>query len=259
MAQKTKVAGLTKIRNEAHIIGQALDNWHTYCDWIHVYDDCSTDDTVALCKAHPAVREVITSDLMDPNRERAEWYNRQILLNSARRFLGPDDWIFYSDGDEFLYDFDRSMLDRTETPPCIAAPQYDAYITPDDVEGHFSTRKWVGPEWELVPFFYRNRFMDGWHIPDQRNATMRINMGSPPVEGISLHVGKAISVEHFDRKCAYYTDVFGAKYKDKWEQRKGQAVRDDYTSHFGSKLVLWQDVLEGRAETWHKDYRTIVE
>uniref|UniRef100_A0A6M3J370 Putative glycosyltransferase n=1 Tax=viral metagenome TaxID=1070528 RepID=A0A6M3J370_9ZZZZ len=254
------VVGLAKIRNEEHIIGKTLDNWQQYCDGgFYIYDDCSTDRTVEICKAHPNVREVLCSDLMDPDRQRAEWYNRQILLQSARRFMGPDDWVLYTDADEFLYKFDASILDNPGAPPCIAAPQYDLYITPEDANGHYSERRWVGAEYEIVPFFYRNRFLDGWHKADQRNAMLRIPMQMPPLLGVSLHLGKGISPKHFDAKCKYYTDVFGSKYADKWEKRKGQGIREDFTSNFGTKLVLWQDVLDGKVETWHRDHVAIVD
>lgn len=254
------IVGLAKIRDEEHIIQDTLDNWSGWCDGgIYIYDDCSTDRTVEICKAHPNVQEVLVSDLMDPNRERAEWYNRQILLNSARRFIGPEDWIFYSDADEFLYKFDFSILDNPGAPPCLASPQFDLYITPDDVDAHYTERKWVGPEYEIVPFFYRNKFLDGWHKADQRNAMLRVPMQMPPLSGFSLHTGKGMSVKNFERKCTYYTEVFGAKYRDKWEKRKGQAVRHDYTSNFGSKLVLWQDVLDGKVQTWHRQFNEIVD
>ena len=52
------IAGITKVRNEAHIIQQTLDNWSQYCDQIFVYDDASDDGTPDICNEHPAVVEV---------------------------------------------------------------------------------------------------------------------------------------------------------------------------------------------------------
>ena len=63
------IKGICKARNESHIIQDTLTNWATICDGgIHVYDDCSTDSTPDICRHHPAVREVVTSNLFDPDR-----------------------------------------------------------------------------------------------------------------------------------------------------------------------------------------------
>ena len=43
--------GLTRVRNESDIIQFTLDHMSTFCEKIIVYDDCSTDDTVAICNA----------------------------------------------------------------------------------------------------------------------------------------------------------------------------------------------------------------
>jgi|TARA_Y100000310_G_scaffold328684_1_gene397213 glycosyltransferase involved in cell wall biosynthesis len=254
------VVGITKIRNEEHIIEDTLDNWHEWCDLVHVYDDCSTDRTAEICRAHPIVNEVLTSDCFDPDRERAEWYCRQTIMQSARRFIGPADWIVYFDGDEWLFDFDKEMLSNPDAPPCIACKSFESFITPEDEGYHdFRDREWVGPEWELAHYFYRNQFVDGWHLPDQRHATLRVRMGVPPLNGVVRHWGQGISVQNFERKCNYYTSTFGPKYAEKWEKRKGHAVREGYTSHFGTKLVRWQDVLEGSVETWHRDHTQLVD
>jgi hypothetical protein len=89
-----RIRGICKIRNEAHIIQDTLDVWTAFCpDGIHIYDDDSQDGTAAICRAHPGVVEVISSNLMDPNRERAEWFNHRHLLNSAQRFMDDKDWL----------------------------------------------------------------------------------------------------------------------------------------------------------------------
>src|SRR3990167_5666142 len=121
------VRGFCKARNESHILGESLDNWQQYCtDGIHIFDDCSDDATAEIARAHPAVVEVISTNLFDPDRERSEWFNRQLLLASVQRFVGQDTWIVYFDADEHLFDFDVELL-KDRTVECYACRSFDAY------------------------------------------------------------------------------------------------------------------------------------
>ncbi|MBK7632430.1 MAG: hypothetical protein IPJ23_17350 [Ignavibacteriales bacterium] len=51
---------------------------------IFVYDDCSTDDTVLICKSHPNVKKIIQGSFWDKDRAKAEFENRQLLLLEAK-------------------------------------------------------------------------------------------------------------------------------------------------------------------------------
>ena len=255
-----KVFGIAKIRNEQHIIRDTLDSWAGVCDEIYVYDDCSSDSTPTICLAHPKVKEVIHSTLFDPDRERAEWFNRQAVWSSARRFMGPEDWVVYFDGDEHLYDFDRSALENPHTQ-IIACPSYDAYVTQEDArldEWNYAKRlPWVAQEYEFCLYFYRNRPWINFHLPDQRNmsdhATLRAWITDPAMiqmEGKILHWGKGLSVRKWEEKCRYYAETFGPKYAEKWKARMGKAVHE--MSDFGLPLVRWPDVRAGEVETFNR-------
>lgn len=240
-----QVRGITKVRNEAHIIHDTLDSWAVCCDAIHVYCDNCTDVTAELCRQHPVVKEVIESDLMDPDRERAEWYNREAVLASARRWLTEDDWLCYFDGDEQLASFDHDMLRRPEVD-VIAIELYDSYITDEDKDldrWDYRERAYVGDEYMLVPAFYRARRPLRYYRPDQRNIDIPSD-AVIKVGGKLRHWGKGISVPHFDAKCDYYAETFGPKYADKWRKRKGHAVHS--ISDYGRPLVRWDDVLNGK-------------
>lgn len=251
-----KIIGITKVRNEAHIIQDTLDSWGQVCDSIHVYDDCSIDDTARIAVKHPKVMEVISSNLFDHDRERAEWFCRQAVWLSAKRFLENDDWVAYFDGDEHIYDFSVETLEDPDLM-IVACPSYDAYITEEDAyidEWHYSDREpWVSPEHEQTMMFYRNRPWLGFHLPDQRNmvvsqATQQfIAPEQVALAGKMLHWSKGISIENWERKCHYYTKVFGPKYAAKWEARKGKAIHTH--SDFGNPLVKWSDVRIGAVET----------
>lgn len=241
------IRGITKIRNEAHIIQDTLDNWAQYCDAIHVYDDNSTDGTVQICREHPAVVEVIQSNLIDPDRERAEWFNRQAVLSSARRFMGPHDWFVYFDGDEHLYQFDVRKL---EDPSIYMASclSFDTYITEEDKdlsEWQYEQRRWVGAEFEFSPYFYRASLGLSFTMPDQRNLIHgNVDRTESIIHGKVRHWGKGLSVKKFNDKCLYYAYIFGPKYAEKWRERYGQAVH--VRTDFDEEMVLWDDILHDR-------------
>jgi hypothetical protein len=249
------VRGITKIRNEAHIIADTLDNWAQYCDAIHVYCDACTDDTAAICRAHPCVVEVMESDCMDPDRERAEWFNRHTVLHSARRFMSPLDWIVNFDGDEHLYNIDPTILDVPDVQ-VVVCRSYDTYITEEDkelTEREYSGRRWVGPEWEWAPYFYSNRFPWDFTKPDQRNMSwgaLAVPKEAYIVHGAVRHWGKGLSVQKFEDKCKYYAETFGPRYADKWEKRRGRAVHT--VSDFGQELVEWERIISGEVTGPHR-------
>lgn len=249
------VIGITKLRNESHIIQDTLDNWAPHCTaGIHVYDDASEDDTADICEAHPGVVEVIRSRLFDPDRERAEWFNRQTVLRSARRFISPHDWIVYFDGDEHLFQFDPRVL---EDPllKLVVCYSFESYITAEDAdipEVEYYRRRWVGPEFEYAPYFYRNTLPLEFRHPDQRNLVLcNLPVDQQLTHGKIRHWGKGLSVRLFEKKCRYYSYIFGPKYAEKWRSRMGRAVHE--RSDYGMELATWDDVLSGKAElTWRR-------
>jgi len=242
-----KIIGLTKIRNEELIIKETLDHWGRICPGgLYVYDDDSTDDTVQICRDHPSVKALIEGQTWDVDRERAEWMNRQKVLERAQRDAGPDDWFIYFDADERLF-FDEWKLLFTPDIKAIACQLYDVYITPEDVdEPDHNRRQFVGPEYRTIVFFFRNSEYLRYNKPDQRV----VDLGPQryiPVYGIVKHFGKGLSVEHWEETCDYYIN-FWPKYSDKWTKRKGKAVKEDYKSDFGNKLIKFNDVLNGRVK-----------
>lgn len=238
-----KIIGLTKVRNESGIIKDTLDRWASLCTGgILVYDDVSTDDTVAICRAHPAVKDVIVGDFWDPDREKAEWFNRQVLLTRGQQMTGNDPhfWFVYFDADEHLYNFNEFGLFNNLDVNAIACRLYDIYITPEDVSKPYLEREWVGPEFRTIIFFFRNLPGIKYHLPDQRIVTLPENIGSVPIHGDIKHYGKGFSVAHWEETCDYYIRHW-PKYADKWRRRKGKAVHAEYLSDFGNKLIKWSD------------------
>lgn len=239
--QLPKIIGLMKVRNEAAIIKDTLDNWKSFCTGgIYIYDDVSDDQTVQICREHPAVKEVIEGKIWDADREKAEWFNRQMVLSRAQQFAGEDDWFVYFDADEHIYNFHNYELFLDPKVKAIACRLYDFYITPDDIDKNYKEREWVGPEFRTIVFFFRNSQSLRYHLPDQRIVTLPDDVGRIPIHGDIKHYGKGISIAQWEATCDYYIR-FWSKYSDKWRKRKGKAVHEEYESDFGNKLIKWVD------------------
>lgn len=239
------IRGLIKVRNEAHIIKDTLDNWASFCTGgIYVYDDVSTDNTVEICQSHPAVKAVILGDFWDPDREKAEWFNRQMILLRAQQDSGPDDWFVYFDADEHIFNFERYELFNNPQVNAIACRLYDFYITPEDINIDYKKREWVGPEYRTIVFFFRNNPALKYHTPDQRIVTLPDDVGNIPIHGDIKHYGKGFSVQQWEDTCDYYIRHW-PKYSDKWRKRKGKAIHTEMISDFGNPLIKWKDRNQG--------------
>ena len=232
-----KIIGLTRVRNEEEIIRETLDHMATFCDMIFVYDDCSTDKTSSICLSHPKVSKVISGLHWDKNRKRAEWQNRSVLLDEAKRWSISKDWFVYLDADERI-DYDFSKLKDLPTEVIgIRMKLFDFYITPEDVNKHYSKRRFCGPEYRNILMAYRNLATLDFSSPDQREVHLR-HKGTVLNEGFVKHYGKAVSVKQWEETCNYYSKYF-PKYSAKWERRKGKAIHT--CSSFGLPLITWNE------------------
>lgn len=234
-----KIIGLTKIRNEGKIIQETLDHWGKICTGgIYVYDDVSKDNTVEICKKHPSVKAVVEGKVWDPDRETAEWQNRQAALSRAKEDAAHDDWFVYFDADERLY-FDDWHLLFSKAVDAVACKLFDVYITPEDVEKTYLEREYVGPEYRTIVMFFRNSQWISYDKPDQRIVNLAPD-AKVHVAGYVKHFGKSLSVEHWEETCRYYIDHW-PKYAAKWEKRLGQAIKRDYKSDFDNPLIKWTE------------------
>lgn len=250
-----RIFGITKIRGEEKIIQETLDHWGSICTGgIYVIDDASEDKTVEICKKHSKVKAVLETENWDPDREKMEWMHRQRILERARKDADEDDWFVYFDADERIYFNDWHFLFE-EGIGAIACRLYDIYITPEDAdEPNHNLRKWVGPEFRTIVFFFKNSPYLSYDKPDQRIVNL------PPdtkivVSGIIKHFGKGLSVQHWEETCDYYIN-FWQKYRAKWEMRKGKAIKKDYKSDFGNNLIKFNDVLSDKEEGFSLEQKT---
>lgn len=73
----------------------------SFCTWwVYVYDDCSTDNTYDICNKHHIVKGIIAWNTHEEDREKAEYQNRQVVLEMAKKNALPEDRFIYMDADE---------------------------------------------------------------------------------------------------------------------------------------------------------------
>lgn len=228
-----KIVGITRIRNEEKIIKATLDHVANLVDEIYVYDDCSEDNTVEVCKSHYAVKEVIEGKMWasDPiGRNKAEGDLRQIVYELAVK--NGADWVYYFDADEYVY-FENIDF----TADCYSFRLFDFYITEEDINDNYLNRKWMGPEYRDIPMLFK--------ATPKLLFTQRIpkNKGIAKLGGYVKHYGKAISIEEWDKTCEYYINH---RWKDthpdllqRWIDRRGKAIHT--TSDFNRNLIKWED------------------
>jgi len=230
-----KITGLTRVRNEEFIIQDTLDHMAEFCNHIYVYDDASDDLTATIADNHKAVEAILMNEKWISDRAKAETESRSELLSLAQ-ILSPDtDWFVYMDADERI-EFDWNILETiADDVNGIRMSLFDYYITPEDVDLHYTQRRYIGPEYRNILMAFRNIPGLQYIKPDQRSP---IVPGKIMVSGYVKHYGKAVSVQQWEDTCDYYTNHF-PKYADKWALRKGKAVHT--TSDFGRKLITWND------------------
>ncbi len=224
------IAGITKVRNEEHLIQDTLDHFAETCDAIYVYDDYSTDATPDICEDHPAVSRVIRGLTLDPDRPRAEFRNRQAALVAAQR--DNPEWILCFDADERI-----EMPDGWQDYDAVRMKLFDFYITEEDVDLTYKDRRWLGPEYREILMMYRNLVSTKFQYRDQREMRLRGNQKILKA-GYVKHYGKAISVDEWEKTCDYYAE-WPEPYATKWKNRRGQAVHS--MSDFGRPLIRWDE------------------
>ena len=227
------IAGISRVRNESHIIKQTLKHVSKLVDKIYIYDDCSTDNTVEICRQFGEVIEGKKWESTPEGRNRMEGDGRQIPYEMAVK--DGADWVYYFDADEFA-DFDGIDF----TADAYRLRLFDFYITEQDKKNGFKSRKWMGPEYRDILMLFRVspgiRFY-------QREPRLPKNYRIEK-KGFVKHYGKAISVKEWEKTCDYYADHRGddgrfKTFKEKWTARKGKAIHTK--SDFGKDLIQWKD------------------
>lgn len=238
-----KIVGITRVRNEEHIINDVLNRVAKFVDCIVVYDDASTDRTLEICKAHPKVAIVIenkTWQTEPQERDQAEGSHRNFVYQIAKENCEAD-WVYYFDADEIIMPKAPLKSLAEAGPEAYRFRLYDFYITEEDKDKTWKERRWIGPEYRDILMFFKA--VPGVHFYQREPVGP---WGIIEMGGDVRHYGKAISIDEWEKTCDYYVRHIGGQYLPKftrkWEARKGKAIHT--ISDFGKPLILWEERTE---------------
>lgn len=240
--KKIKILGLTRIRNEELIIQDSLDDFSKHVDGIIVYDDCSTDNTVNICKKHPKVLKIIKNKKWESKgRELEETKSRKILLDTAKPYKPK--WLIYIDADERLEGNIKKFLlsKKSNNIDGIKIRLFDSYITNEDKNPYIKGKLWnfrkcFGPEYRDILMIWKNNKNVDFLGIDAREPIIK---GKIITKFYCQHYGKSLSINHWEETCEYYSKYF-PMYSKKWEKRKGFAIHKK--SDFKNNLYSWNEV-----------------
>src|SRR6267154_6142201 len=117
MGHRHFLIGITRVRNEALILRDALDYVGKHVDAIVAYDDASTDRTVEILRGHPKVALIVTNRSWEADidaRRIAEGRHRGLLLQTAREHL-QFDWTLCFDAGERVTGDLRAYMELTHS------------------------------------------------------------------------------------------------------------------------------------------------
>ncbi len=247
------LVAMTRIRNEALILPDALDYLAKHVDAILAYDDASTDTTVEILRAHPKVALIVANQSWEEDvaaRKLAEGRHRGLLLQMARQEL-PHDWMLCFDPDERVTGDLRGFVKGLSADDCdaVRVQLFDAYLTQDDHAPYtpdralLDFRRFYGPEQRDILMLWRNRPEIGFAEGDGRTPR---GMAQVKTDLYCQHYGKSLSVAHWEETCDYYIRHFPFDtYGKKWTERKGQAIHTE--SDFNRPLYEWGETLFANA------------
>jgi hypothetical protein len=253
LGRKHLLVGLTRVRNEALLLPDTLDYLAGHVDAILAYDDASTDETVAILRAHPKVALIVANREWEEDmaaRKLAEGRHRGLLLEAARAEL-PHEWMLCFDPDERVTGDLRGFVAGLAADDCdaVRVRLFDAYMTQDDhtpyTQGRalLDFRRFYGPERRDILMLWRNRPEIGFAEGDGRTPR---GMSRVRTDLYCQHYGKSLSVAHWEETCDYYIRHFPFDtYGRKWTERKGRAIHTE--SDFGRPLYEWGETLFANA------------
>ena len=246
--------GITRVRNEALILGDTLDYVGKHVDAIIAYDDASTDRTLEILCRHPKVALIVANRSWEADieaRRTAEGRHRGLLLRVARERLRFD-WVLCFDADERIAGDLRGYMEGVHSSESdgVRVQLFDAYMTPDDHAPYqpgralLGFRRFFGPERRDMLMLWRNRpevsFAKRYHAREPDGVERVVT------DLYCQHYGKSLSIDHWEETCDYYIQHFPFyTYGQKWRDRKGRAIHTQ--SDFMRPLYEWGDTLFANA------------
>jgi glycosyltransferase involved in cell wall biosynthesis len=250
LGRKHFLIGITRVRNEALVLQDALDYVGKQVDAIVAYDDASTDRTVEILSEHPKVALIVANRSWEADieaRRLAEGRHRGLLLQAVREQL-PCEWMFCFDPDERVTGDLRGFMEQTHSSDYdgVRVQLFDAYMTSGDQAPYqagrelLDFRRFFGPERRDILMLWRSR-SEIIFAKREPGGLERVKTGL-----YCQHYGKSLSVDHWEETCDYYIRHFPFDtYGRKWLERKGRAIHSQ--SDFMRPLYAWGDALFANA------------
>jgi glycosyltransferase involved in cell wall biosynthesis len=223
------ISGLLRVRNEELILEDTLKHYLQFVERVYAYDDASTDRTAEILQSFDRVTTVLGYEHGPQN----ESVHRELLRLKIKT---PYTLVF--DADERL-DGEFPKLEHDG----YLFHLYDAYMTPEHQVPYLSgplaeLPRLYGPERRDIMMLFRTdafRYIGRLQrVPSGRGTVVSSNMNVK-------HFGKALSVEHWEETCNYYS-TWPEPYGSKWSARRGKAIHKE--SDFGRPIYPWPDVVQ---------------
>lgn len=149
----SRILGMMCVRNEGdRYLAHVLD-WHSFLDGVFVYDDQSTDDTVA-CAREWGASQVIERTNDVPSFMQHEGEFRQAAWEQFEISMHPQlgDWVLSIDADEFWEPAYGSPRERLDDAVCVAKAGDSNGVTLNVVEVFDVDRE--GKTWRRTDGFW---------------------------------------------------------------------------------------------------------
>jgi hypothetical protein len=245
-----RIAVFCRLRNEMEILPQFIEHYTPIATaGIYFFDDLSNDGTYNYLKQSKYYVYREEGEHKGIHSDSLELSQRYTLLSNIIPRLSPEDFILLVDADEFVEFNDLVNISKYDA---YYFRMFDTYTTAEDKLLHWKDRDKVGPEYREITMMCRVKFSKG--ISGHRTL-MHDSVKPPHFAGFVKHVGKSISFERWESKCAYYSQPGTREdYRNKWAARKGKYIHE--VSDFGRPLITYDAAKSGLVEVISLDNGT---
>ncbi|MBW4452185.1 MAG: glycosyltransferase family 2 protein [Nostoc indistinguendum CM1-VF10] len=233
-----KIYAICLVKNEDDIISQTLSHAIKFCDKVIVLDNGSTDETWSIVQSLAKYN----SQIIPFGQLKVPFQNglRSLVYNEFHHTLTDEDWWLRLDGDEFLLQDPRPVIQKAldEKSDFIKAWQAQFYFTEAD---HHT---WLaGQDNQNIPIFKRRRF----YCIDWREYRLFRNQQNLPWDGqISDHWPTGLN-----KVCSQYIYNRHYQYRDPLQIQKRLDTRNSL-----NKNTLEKEFKHVLSKDWHSEIRS---
>lgn len=240
---------ISRLRNEELLLPDFLNHIDKFGSEFYFFDDCSTDNSYEILKAHPKTKFIIRNNFHNTNQTFVQTVQRHLLLELAKKNT-KNKWIMLIEPDERI-EFDFNKLEGYDQQDIsgIYFKLFDSYMTMGDKRPYTQSRdlmqlrKYFGPEYREICFLF-NKNKAKFDIVMAACRQPEIS-GETIINGLVKHYGKSLSVEQWEETADYYIRSV-PMLAEKWKARKGKAIHKH--SDFNRDLLTWNQIKTGKKE-----------